>query len=403
MFKKDISGEELAISPARPVSPNARIDSIDVLRGIAILGVLIAYVVWNLGSPPPETYGRADQVLNFVLATFLNTKAYTLLAFLFGLGFSIQLTRAKERGVDIVPIFRRRLLALMTIGIVHSLLLRNGDILVPYATMGFVLLFFRNASSTVLFAGGIIGSALPFVARWLWELSGVPFPDRPETTGMSHLSANLLWTKYWYSTAITLWPEMIPIFLFGLFVGRKRVMENLSAHRKTLLRVAVAGLIGGAAIYAGRLVLIGLIEWPESRVHPLRILLQFSWNVHAWGFAAFYGAALLMLMQRRRVQEILRPLAAVGRMSLTNYLLQSIVIVPICIAFDLYDTIKPGFGLLLALGVALLQIPISVLWLSYFRFGPVEWLWRSITYDRVQPMRRGIADPSIQGAMSAAK
>lgn len=387
---------------SQPVSPRSRIEAIDVMRGVAILGVLVAYTVWNLGSPPVETYGPFDRILSFILGTFLNTKAYTLLAFLFGLGFSIQLARSREGGVNIVPLFRRRLIGLMLIGIAHSLLLRNGDILVPYATVGFVLLLFRNASKLALVGGAVLGSALPFIARWLWELSGVPYPTRPETTGMGHLAANFEWAKYWYATAITLWPEILPMFLAGLYVGRKRIVGDLDAHRKVLRRVLIAGFVVGAGVFVGRLALIGMIEWPESPTHPVSVLLRFSWNVHGWGFAAFYGAAMLLLLQRRRVQDLSKPLAAVGRMSLTNYLLQSMIIVPICVAFGLYDRVTPSFGLLLALAVALVQIPASVLWLRHFRFGPAEWLWRSITYKQLQPMRLEPAGTLSQPALSAA-
>ena len=89
----------------------------------------------------------------------------------------MQLIRASERGVNIVPPYCRRLLGLMLIGLAHSLLLRNGDILVPYAAVGFVLLLFRNASNIALLAGAIFGAALPFIARSLWDASGVPFPS----------------------------------------------------------------------------------------------------------------------------------------------------------------------------------------------------------------------------------
>lgn len=380
--------ENNRIVPAalQPVSPAERVDAIDVLRGIAVLGVLVAYTVWNLGSPPVETYGTFDQVLTFILNALLNTKAYTLLAFLFGLGFSMQLLRARERGENIVPSYSRRLLTLLIIGVAHSLLLRNGDILVPYATVGFALLLFRNASSATLVLGAVLGCALPFVARWVWEISGVPFPARPDTQGMGHLAANFEWAKYWYSTAITLWPEILPMFLCGLYAGRKRIMENIDAHKKVLLRILTAGFVIGITVFAGRLVVISMIEWPASPTNIARVLLRFSWNVHAWGLAAFYGASILLLLQRRSIRKFSRPFAAVGRMSLTNYLLQTVVVVPICIAYDLYDTITPGFGLLLALVIGVAQVITSTIWLQYFRFGPAEWLWRSVSYEKLQPM-----------------
>src|SRR5829696_3896407 len=121
MMKNDVTRQYLVVvSSPQPVPPQSRIEAIDVMRGVAILGVLVAYAVWNLGGPPVDTYGALDQALTFVLNTFLNTKAYTLLAFLFGLGFSIQLSRAREGGSNIGPLFRRRLFALMLIGMVHS-------------------------------------------------------------------------------------------------------------------------------------------------------------------------------------------------------------------------------------------------------------------------------------------
>ena len=177
------------------------------------------------------------------------------------------------------------------------------------------------------------------------------------------------------------------MFLFGLFVGRKRILEKAEAHKKALRFVLVAGLAIGSIIYIARLVVIETIGWPKSPTDPVSMVLRFSWNVHAWGFAAFYGASIALLMQKGRVQALSTPLAALGRMALTNYLLQAMIIVPICVVFDLYDRVTPTGGLLLALLVAAIQIPFSVIWLKYFRFGPAEWLLRSITYKKLHPIK----------------
>src|SRR5688572_9853505 len=126
-----------ASTPLQPVLPSERIPALDVLRGFALFGVLLAYTLWNLGSPPEQTYSQVDRILNQVLVALVDTKFYTLFAVLFGLGFSIQLTRASVRRASVVPTYCRRLLALLAIGLTHALLLRNGDILVPYAVMGF--------------------------------------------------------------------------------------------------------------------------------------------------------------------------------------------------------------------------------------------------------------------------
>ena len=219
MFKDTLSIHNAAL-PLQPVQASERIPALDVLRGFALFGVLVAYALWSLGSPPEDTYGQTDRILNWVLTALVDTKGYTLFAFLFGLGFSIQLIRARARGISIVPIYRRRLLALLLIGLAHALLLRNGDILVPYAVMGFFLLLFRNASNRTLAIGAIIGLAFPYLARGAWELTGMPFPQRPETEGMSYIASNYAWVRYWYTTAITFWPASLPMFLFGLYAGR---------------------------------------------------------------------------------------------------------------------------------------------------------------------------------------
>ena len=372
-----------------PVSRNERIAEIDVLRGVAIFGVLIAYAMWNLGSPPASTWTTADTIVNWTLEVIVNSKAYTLLAFLFGVGFSIQLTRAEERGASIVPVYCRRLFAMMLIGGLHALLLRNGDILVPYAVMGFVLLLFRNVSDKTLIALALVGSFASIAAEFIWSLTGIPFPTRPKTDGMSHLASNYLWVKYWYATAITIWPGSLPMFFAGLYVGRKPVFENVAAYKKAFRWLLGLGLVVGVGVFVGRLLLIGAIGQVSSSWKPvIGLLIVYSWSVHGWALAAAYASTLLLLLQRTSWQRALSPFAAVGQMALTNYLLQAAVIVPICIVFDLYDKVTPIFGLAMALALFAAQVPFSVLWLRHFRFGPAEWVWRSMTYKKPQPLRR---------------
>ena len=383
MLDKDLR-TEAAANELLPISLAERIDSIDVLRGLAILGVLIAFAVWNLGGPPSSELSSADKILNLALGVIVDAKAYTLLAFLFGVGFSIQMGRAEARGARFVPVYVRRLIALMAIGLSHAVLLRNGDILVPYATMGFVLLLFRNLSDRALIIAAVASSFVTLAAEFAWDALGIPFPARPKTDGMSHFAANLLWIKYWYSTAITLWPDSLPMFFVGLYVGRRRLLEDVATHQNGLRIMAAGGLVLGSLIFVGR-------EWLISSLTPgarlTGVLIVYGWHVHAWTVAAAYAAAVLLLLQREFWQRLLSPLASVGRMALTNYLMQAAVIVPVCIIFDLYDRVTPSFGLLMALLLWAVQVPLSVLWLKHFRFGPAEWLWRSLTYKRPQPMR----------------
>ena len=390
----DLSIQDAA-PPLQPVQPGERIAALDVVRGFALFGVLLAYTLWNLGSPPEDTYSNADRILNWVLSALVDTKFYTLFAFLFGLGFSIQLARAEARGVSIVPVYCRRLLALLLIGLAHALLLRNGDILVPYAVMGFILLFFRNASNKVLAVGAIFGLVFPDLARSAWDITGMPFPQRPEAAGLSYLAENYAWVRYWYSTAIVTWPASLPMFLFGLYMGRRRCFENIAAHRKGLWWAFVLGLGISVLAYLSRELLLTNPMAFFGRSLALRLL----WSVHAWGLAAFYASFLLLLLQRRPWQQWLAPLSAAGRMALTNYIMQAVIIIPVCIGFNLFDRVTPSIGVLLALAVWSVQVPVSAWWLRHFRFGPMEWIWRSLTYGRPQPIRMADKPTAAAGAL----
>ena len=171
------------------------------------------------------------------------------------------------------------------------------------------------------------------------------------------------------------------MFFCGLLVGRDRIFENVDAHAAGIKKVLWWGLAVGAGAYALRL---AVIDAGESGLFAVLTLI---WKLHAWGLAAFYACSILLLSRVDAWRRITAPLAAVGRMALTNYLLQSILINPIAIAFGLFDQVTPTLGLGLALAVFAIQVPASVWWLRRFRYGPAEWLWRSLTYGRWQPMR----------------
>ena len=386
MLRTDLAVDNVETTSLQPVAPGERIFALDVLRGFALLGVLIAYAMWSLGNAPKETFGQIDQIILGATSILVDTKAYTILAILFGLGFSLQFARATDRGVSVVRVYVRRMAALILIGVVHALLLRNGDILVPYAAIGFILLLLRNKSNRTLLVWGIIGLILPEIVFIVWEFLQVPFPRRPSTDGMNHLSANLVWVRYWYSIAVTFWPASLPMFVFGMYLGRRRFFENLSAHRRLLWGLVIGGLIAGISGFAGIAFLTR--AWaknpPPIWMFPLPVFLKFS---HSWGFAVFYGSSLMLLLQFKGWRRLFSPISAVGRMALTNYLLQSIILVPVCLTFDLFDRVTPLLALLLASLVWAFQVPFSGWWLRRFRFGPAEWLWRSLSYGYPQPMR----------------
>jgi uncharacterized protein len=373
--------ETKAVAQLQPVQPNERIPELDIIRGFALFGVLMAYAIWNLGTPAEETYSKLDVALDIALTVLVDSKFYTIFACLFGLGFSVQLTRAEARGGSVVRVYSRRLLVLALIGLAHALLLRNGDILVPYAVTGLFLLLFRKASNRTLLIVALVGLVFPTLSQSAWTFAGLSLPQRPNSTGASYLVENAAWVKYWYKSAIFYWPGSLPMFMFGLYLGRRRLFEHYDLYPRELRRFMFAGLATGLVMFA--------IRFPIFfKFGPVRIL-TLLYSPHAWGMATFYVCALLLIMRRSSAwRRRLAPLGAVGRMALTNYLLQAVILVPVCLLFNLMGAIKPWMGVALALGVWVVQVPASVWWLRRFYFGPAEWIWRSLTYGQAQPFRR---------------
>ena len=361
-------------APIQPVAPAERILALDVLRGFAMVGVLVAYCLWSLGTAPEASWSPLDRGLNQVLGFAIDGKFYTILAFLFGLGFSLQLERAAD-STRAVRTYCRRLAVLAAIGLVHALLLRNGDILLPYAVTGFFLIPLRRASDRTLVGVALAALLLPHAARWIWEASGFAIPVRPTVETGSYLADNAAWLGYWYRTAILNWPVNLTLFLFGYLAGRHRAVPRLAARPRALSAIIAVGLLTGTALF---------FVIPNLPGGPLASL---AFTVHCWGLSSAYAAALLLALRAPRGTALLAPLAPLGRMALTNYLLQAGIIVPLCLAFGWFDAFTPSRDLLLALAVFLVQLPLSAWWLSRYRFGPAEWVWRLLTYGRVPPLR----------------
>jgi uncharacterized protein len=374
-----MSGSELP----HPVTAGERILALDVLRGFAMLGVLIAYCAWSLGTAPEGNWSQLDKALGTFVGFAIDGKFYTILAFLFGLGFSIQLGRASDDATA-VRIYRRRLAALAAIGLAHALLLRNGDILLPYALTGFLMIPFRRSRDMVLFGVAVAALLFPFAARAAWIGAGMAMPERPHLEHTSYLIENAAWVRYWYETALFIWPANLTLFLFGLYAGRRRLLTRLAGEPRKLAAIVVGGALVGTTFY---LIRAQLLQSPsDGSLQPIAAGLSFT--VHCWGLSSAYAATLLLALGTRGGRSALAPLAAIGRLALTNYLSQSAIIVPLCLMFGWFDRFTPTTSLLLALAVfTFIQLPFSILWLRRFQFGPAEWVWRLLAYGRMPPLK----------------
>jgi uncharacterized protein len=413
---------------ARPVDVSERVVLLDVLRGFALCGVFVSNsFTWFSGRnllPREQAQALAAPALEAIVSSlyhfFVNQKFVTLFSFLFGLGFSIQLVRAEARGSPIVPLYSRRLLVLLGIGVAHLFGVWLGDVLSTYALVGFVLLLFRQRSDrTVLAWALVLLVAVPLVVPVLQRfgpilLHGAQAAAEEAKASEEHaaqmrarflagLSSGSFWTtqkenaRYFLLASLPqisrlLW--MIGIlgrFLLGLLAGRHLLMQeverNLPWHRRLLVWGLVLGVLGnGTWVVVQRLRIAGLVDPAKDAWMVIMPAIQ---ELGYLGLAAVYVAAFALLFQRERWRRVMQVLAPVGRMALTNYLLESVVSIGLYNGWGLglVGRLPPSRCVALTLAVFALQVPFSHAWLSRFRFGPAEWLWRSLTYGRVQPMR----------------
>jgi uncharacterized protein len=364
----------------KPVQLRERIAALDVLRGLAMVGVLVAYCLWNLGTAPEEQWSRVDRMLGEVAAFAVDGKFYTILATLFGYGFAIQLDRASSDAAA-VDTYCRRLTALAGIGLAHALL-RNGDILLPYALIGFLLVLFRNASNRTLAVSAVLILLGQVAIQIAWPALGLSEVPRPQMEGAGYFEENLAWLHFWYVTAPFYWPTTLSLFLLGLLAGRLKLVESLSERPAVLKAVAAGGLLIGTALF-----------WLPSSLFgagtgtPVAPLLGLLFTFHCWAMASAFAALVLLALRRRGGAQSLAPLSAMGRLALTNYLLQALIVVPLCIAFGWFNSFTPTSSLLLAATILAFQFPFSLWWARRFQFGPAEWLWRLLTYQRLPSMR----------------
>jgi uncharacterized protein len=403
-----------------PVPPGERIVTLDILRGIALLGVIVANVwLWFSGIALLMPGIRSelirltpDAIVFSAIGALVSGKAVSTFAFLFGLGFAIQGLRAAERGVRAAPVQLRRFGVLLLIGAVHGFLLWYGDILMLYALLGMVLLLMRRLRDRpLLIVAGVLLAGLPLVMSAVplaMTVFGDGFPA-PDLAAMGEenaarlaafsggvyaevLAANLGMLRFMYASPQTVaWTiSTLGLFLLGLYAGRHGFFADVAAHRAGFRRVALWGLAIGLPCSIG-LSATFLVFGPEAvNATPALILMQGALATFGMAPLAFgYIATATLLLQRPAWQRRLAPFAPVGRMALTNYLMQTVLCLLIFYGYGagLIGRVGSTVALAIALLVYGAQVAWSPWWLARFRFGPAEWLWRSLTYGTLQPMR----------------
>lgn len=354
----------------------------------------------------PQQLTESDKWIRIFLDLFIETKFFSIFSFLFGLGFYIFMSRAEKKGKRFYVLYIRRLSMLAIFGFMHLVFLWYGDILLNYSLAGLILLFFYKRKTKTILTLIMIFTVL------LISLLSLNFFTTPEeiqeeiqllqTAGSGkveeaienyHNASYLEWINYRFTN------EVIPViqnlafsiltslflFLIGLYIGKKQIISDFTLHKTLAKRVWWVSLIISIPIS----ILIVFFHLDVFKLGVLNeILIQVFVTISGLSLSLFYITTILFLLQRDKWRSLLHPLSYVGRMALTNYIIQTLIGVGIFTGFGLFGEINLGLGIMISLIVFPLQILFSYLWLKYFKYGPLEWLWRSATYWKLQSIKK---------------
>jgi uncharacterized protein len=400
----------------RPVSD--RLVHLDVLRGFALLGILLVNFEWflrpmqaiMLGAEPGMSV--LSQIADAVVTTLGEGKFYPLFSILFGAGFALMAERALKKAAPFWGVYLRRLLILAALGLIHTLLIWAGDILLIYAISALIMiLFFRKTPVQRLWKWGLFFISLPVLLMWLGTASIMMASTQPEVgaeiaeqfaaddvqlreflaeakrihasgTFMDNVGLRLDDTVFklqfflWWATPV------IGYFLLGRWLVVSDRLMHPGQHAMYFRRWRSRGLLLGTILSA----LATWVMWDVSSGLP-------TVEAAVGTTLAIFGGLLLALGYLSMITlsaDRLTFLAPVGQMALSNYLAQSLVWTWVIYGYGLglWGEVPRWASIPLALAFFALQVVISQWWMTRFRFGPAEWLWRTLTYGERQPMRR---------------
>jgi len=399
-----------------PVSSSERIKSLDVLRGCAVLGILImniqSYAMIEAAYLNPAAYGDLTGANKWVWIfshMFADQKFMTIFSILFGAGIVLFSSRAVAKGRKTAGLHYRRTGWLLLIGLIHAYILWHGDILVCYAMCALIVFLFRNASPKKLLIGGLcvisvssflylmMGSSMHY-----WDPESVRHLMESWKPGTDLVAEEIaVYQGSWAEQMSHRVPSslMFQTFIFLIWSGWRAgglMLVGMALYKWGVLTaqrsarfyriMALAGLGIGWPI-----VILGVI-FNFSKGWALKESMFFGMQFNYWGsllVGIAYISIVMLISNSHRFQKITDIFAAVGRMAFTNYLLQTILCTFLFYGhgLGLFGQVERTGQILIVIGVWILQLIISPLWLRHFRFGPVEWLWRSLTYWKIQSLR----------------
>ncbi|MGM0753415.1 MAG: DUF418 domain-containing protein [Bacillota bacterium] len=388
-----------------PTEHSERIVSLDVIRGFSLLGIFIINMI-SFHSPflylDPYSWWKApeDVALYPWIDVLVQASFYPLFAMMFGYGLGIQQQRATAKGTSFYLFGIRRLLILLVIGCIHAFLIWSGDILINYAVFGLLLLvFMRLSGKGLLWLGGLLFLLPQLFFSILLVL--MTFTDPTGVTQFTDIQSlqdsvaayasgsfsGIMEQRFqdWYAVnspgnLIFLLLSILPMMMIGAGASKLQLLEKVRAYKKSWIVIGSCTLVIGIII----------------KSMPLFFQVNFAYGyiqdfLGGPFLSVSYAIILSLLLLNEKIMKWTKPLASVGKMSLTNYLMQSIIgtLIFYSYGFGLYGEVTLTTGTLLAIGIYTIQVILSEIWLSKFKYGPVEKLWRVLSYGKSNIVKKG--------------
>ncbi len=356
---------------------------IDVLRGFALWGICIVNLPliarsWESYRQIPET-GSARAAL-FINSLFFEAKFFTLFSFLYGIGLHI-LHKREDAGFLL-----RRFLGLILLGFLHAVFFFPGDILLSYGLLGLFFLPMRRMHNRALAVSAAFLLLMSGATYAFLGFMGQANPQFPVTHYTGGFGAVVMSNLHLYPISLGYvmlfnWPGALAMICLGYLAARSNWISRIRLTPVSTLIVLTG--VGGSMLYAT------VAVWQLKQYLPMAMLLM---ALTAPALSLFYAQSIFSLNASQRLKRALHPLAAAGRMSLTNYVLQSVLAGTLFYGygFGLYNRLSYDGLFLVATGIFLSGITLSLIWLKYFQTGPLEWLLRSLSHLEVMQLRRSI-------------
>ena len=473
-----VSQEDESVIPPpklKPLDKHKRVDALDILRGLALVGILLMNIEWfnraiiSLGGHDTTLTG-IDHAVGWLIRCFVEGKFYKLFALIFGMGFAVMLLRAKDAGRPFGAWFVRRMLVLLLIGIAHMIFLWGGDILHQYAIAGLILLAWVTYKKTEdpkaylklalmwlmipLFLVSFLGSILGMVFneskyQEIWqneldiytaveqqllintdvilekndaidseessaeeailtdeELREITIAETIEQrkalqADIAEEDSAFMQNSYWQATEYRLGflgfmlmftPIMslvvlIPIFILGFWLVVTEKITKHQEHHKFFSLLAKVGLCVGIPLNVASIL---IIQHPATAISVvLQGVGQTLFYIGQYLLSAGYLGLVVCALNKQIWKKFFAAFSPMGQMALTNYLMHSVILTSIFYGYagGQYGEISRAPQMLIVIAIIVTQIILSKWWLNRYRFGPMEWLWRSLTYKKMQPMK----------------